>query len=186
MILAAMSSGYATGGWLADRFPGGKVLAGLLLFSGLWTLLLAWMGERVMFAVDGFLQDPRWGPCLAASIMLAPPAFGLSGVLPILLRLAIADLGFLGRHTGENDCGINFWEFSWYVWHVLLPLELAGKSDACDHPGRYSNCARATLDVAIISLSATNGGSCSPPSSLKQLVGLASYPSPPSTHLSGR
>lgn len=100
VILAAMSGGYATGGWLADRFPGGKVLAGLLLFSGIWTLLLAWMGEQVMFAVDGLIQDPRWGPCLAGAVMLAPPAFGLSGVLPILLRLAIGDLGSLGRHTG--------------------------------------------------------------------------------------
>ncbi len=100
VILAAMSSGYATGGSLADRFPGEKVLTGLLLFSGVWTLLLAWMGEHVMFTVDALVQDPRWGPCLAGAIMLAPPAFGLSGVLPILLRLAIGDLGSLGRHTG--------------------------------------------------------------------------------------
>lgn len=100
VVLAAMSSGYATGGSLADRFPGAKVLAGLLLFSGVWTLLLAWMGEQVMFTVDGLVQDPRWGPCLAGAVMLAPPAFGLSGVLPILLRLAIGDLGSLGRHTG--------------------------------------------------------------------------------------
>ncbi len=101
VILAAMSSGYATGGWLADRHPGGKVLAGLLLFSGAWTLLMAWMGQRVMFTVDSWIHDPRWGPCLAASALLAPPAFGLSGVLPALLRLSIADLGFLGRHTGR-------------------------------------------------------------------------------------
>ena len=28
------------GGWLSDRYPGGKVLAGLLLFSGAWTFLI--------------------------------------------------------------------------------------------------------------------------------------------------
>jgi len=33
VILAAMSSGYATAGWLADRYPGGGVLAWLLLLS---------------------------------------------------------------------------------------------------------------------------------------------------------
>ena len=100
VILAAMSSGYAMGGWLADRHKGGVVLAGLLLFSGAWTLLLAWAGQPVMFSVSAWIDDPRWGPCLSASILLAPPAFGLSGVLPALLRLSIGDMGHLGRHTG--------------------------------------------------------------------------------------
>lgn len=100
VILAAMSSGYATGGWLADCRPGGTVLAGLLLFSGAWTLLLAWAGQPVMLSVSAWIEDPRWGPCFAASILLAPPAFGLSGVLPALLRLSIDDMGRLGRHTG--------------------------------------------------------------------------------------
>jgi len=100
VILAAMSSGYAMGGWLADRHPGGAVLTGLLLSSGAWTLLLAWAGQPVMFAVSAWIEDPRWGPCLAASILLAPPAFGLSGVLPALLRLSIGDMDHLGRQTG--------------------------------------------------------------------------------------
>jgi spermidine synthase len=100
VILAAMSSGYATGGWLTDRRPGGAVVAGLLLASGGWTFLLAWAGQPVMFKVSAWIQDPRWGPCVAASLLLAPPAFGLSGALPALLRLSIADMGHLGRHTG--------------------------------------------------------------------------------------
>lgn len=100
VILAAMSSGYAAGGWLADRYPPQRVLGGLLLVSGAWTLLLAWAGQPVVFRVAQWIQDPRWGPCFAASVLLAVPAFGLSGVLPALLRLAIGDLGHLGRHTG--------------------------------------------------------------------------------------
>jgi spermidine synthase len=100
VILAAMSSGYAAGGWLADRYSGGRVLTALLLGSGAWTFLLAWKGHPVMFAVSGWIEDPRWGPSLAASLLLAPPAFGLSGVLPALLRLSVADMGHLGRHTG--------------------------------------------------------------------------------------
>jgi spermidine synthase len=75
-------------------------LAWLLLASGGWTLLLAWAGQPVVFQVFQWIQDPRWGPCFAASVLLAIPAFGLSGVLPALLRLAIADMGHLGRHTG--------------------------------------------------------------------------------------
>src|ERR1043166_5849421 len=45
VILAAMSSGYAFGGWVSDRRPGGQVLAGLLLVSGAWTFLIAWIGQ---------------------------------------------------------------------------------------------------------------------------------------------
>ena len=101
VILAAMSAGYAAGGWLADRHDGRAVLAGLLLFSGAWTFLLAWKGHPVMFTVADWVRDPRGGPCLAAAILLAPPAAGLSGVLPVLLRLTIGDMGHLGRHTGR-------------------------------------------------------------------------------------
>ena len=101
VILAAMSSGYAFGGWLSDRYPGAQVLAGLLLFSGAWTFLIAWLGQPMLFKVAGVIEDPRWGPCVAAALLLGPPAFGLSGVLPTLLRLAVSDLKYIGRHTGR-------------------------------------------------------------------------------------
>src|SRR6476646_3380022 len=64
VILAAMSSGYAMGGWLADRHSGGTVIAWLLLVSALWTFLLAGVGQPVMFKVSSWVQDPRWGPCV--------------------------------------------------------------------------------------------------------------------------
>jgi spermidine synthase len=100
VILAAMSSGYAFGGWASDRYRVGSVLAGLLLFSGCWTLLIAWAGQVAMLWVSQMIEDPRWGPSVAASVLLAPPAFGLSGVLPALLRLSVVDIGHLGRHSG--------------------------------------------------------------------------------------
>lgn len=101
VILAAMSGGYAFGGRVSDRYPGAQVLAGLLLFSGAWTFLIAWLGQPVLFAVAKAIEDPRWGPCVAAALLLGPPAFGLSGVLPAMLRLAVLDLEYFGRHTGR-------------------------------------------------------------------------------------
>jgi spermidine synthase len=101
VILAAMSSGYAFGGWISDRYTGGAVPAGLLLFSGGWTFLVAWGNQAVLFEIEKLVSDPRWGPCLAAAVLLAPPAFGLSGVLPAMLRLAVADMDHLGRQTGR-------------------------------------------------------------------------------------
>src|SRR5678809_1800378 len=52
VILAAMSSGYAFGGWISDRRPGGQVLAGLLLLSGAWTFLIAWIGQALLFKLS--------------------------------------------------------------------------------------------------------------------------------------
>jgi spermidine synthase len=131
VILAAMSSGYAFGGWISDRRPGGQVLAGLLLLSGAWTFLIAWVGQAVLFRVAGTIQDPRWGPCLAAAVLLGPPAFGLSGVLPAMLRLAVSDLEHLGRHTGRmialstvgslaGTWGTAFFFLSWIGSHALV------------------------------------------------------------------
>lgn len=133
VILAAMSSGYATGGWLADRRAPATVLTFLLLGSGIWTLLLAWIGQPIVFTVSRWLHDPRWGPCLAASVLLAVPAFGLSGVLPALLRLAIADMGHLGRHTGgmiavstigslAGTWGTSFYLLTWLGSMTLVAL----------------------------------------------------------------
>ena len=133
VVLAAMSSGYATGGWLADRRSPILVLALLLLASGAWTLLLAWFGQPVVFTVSTWLEDPRWGPCLAASVLLGVPAFCLSGVLPALLRLAIADMGHLGRHTGSmiavstigslvGTWGTSFYLLTWLGSMMLVAL----------------------------------------------------------------
>src|SRR5437763_6707496 len=51
VILAALSSGYALGGWLADRHPGGVVLSVLLPASGAGTFLLASTGQPGSFHV---------------------------------------------------------------------------------------------------------------------------------------
>jgi len=140
VVLAAMSTGYATGGWLADRRSPYGVLTVLLLGSGVWTLLLAWAGQSVVFTVSHWIQDPRWGPCLAASVLLGVPAFGLSGVLPALLRLAIVDMGHLGRHTGGmiavstigsliGTWGTSFYLLTWLgsaTLIAILGLVLAG------------------------------------------------------------
>src|SRR3954468_17589847 len=45
VILAAMSSGYAFGGWVSDRYAAETVLAALLVFSGCWTFLVSWASQ---------------------------------------------------------------------------------------------------------------------------------------------
>ena len=148
VVLAAMSTGYAAGGWLADRYPPQWVIAGLLLASGGWTLLLAWAGQPVVFQVFQWIQDPRWGPCFAASALLGIPAFGLSGVLPALLRLAIADMGHLGRHTGGmiavSTMGslIGTWGTSFYLINLDGEHDVDCGARYCPHgSGCHLDCA---------------------------------------------
>lgn len=132
VVLAAMSTGYAAGGWLADRRSPGAVLTVLLLCAGIWTLMLAGVGQPVVFTVAQWTTDPRLGPCLAGSVLLGVPAFCLSGVLPALLRLATADMGHLGRHTGGmiavSTIGslVGTWGTSFFLLTWLGSIALVG------------------------------------------------------------
>ena len=59
-----------------------------------------WVSQLSFRFPDGF-KILDGGHVLRRVRFLALPAFGLSGVLPALLRLATADMGHLGRHTGS-------------------------------------------------------------------------------------
>src|SRR3954471_4183955 len=56
VILAAMSSGYAFGGWVSDRYAAETVLAALLVFSGCWTFLVSWASQPVLFHVEKLVE----------------------------------------------------------------------------------------------------------------------------------
>lgn len=64
VILAAMSSGYAFGGWASDRYRVAAVLAWLLLGSGAWTLLMSWLGQVAIFKVAKLIEDLDGAPAL--------------------------------------------------------------------------------------------------------------------------
>ena len=86
------------------------------------------------------------GPQPCRLCLAGPPAFGLSGVMPALLRLAVVDMGYLGRHTGSmialstvgslaGTWGTAFFfsrgwgpRRSWHVGVIQLPVGLIGCS----------------------------------------------------------
>ncbi|GIW56130.1 MAG: hypothetical protein KatS3mg082_2534 [Nitrospiraceae bacterium] len=134
----------SAGGYRIDS-PARRSWHGFCCFSGGWTFLLAWSGHPVMFKVAALTDDPRWGPCLAASFLLAPPAFGLSGVLPALLRLAVKDMGYLGRHAGRMIAVSTVGSLAGTWGTAFFLLSLAGNSGADRLVGRDSDCARVSL-----------------------------------------
>src|SRR2546427_13264093 len=86
VILAAMSSGYAFGGWVSDRYPCPQVLAGLLLFSGAWTFLTAWLGQPGLFKVAGGGWGPRGGAWGVGAGAFGAPGGVLWGVWSVMCR----------------------------------------------------------------------------------------------------
>src|SRR5437867_5686769 len=88
-------------GGMARRPPAGRGCRGRASAG------LGWLDVPVgLGGAAGHVQSLRVdsGPSLGALRGRQPaagaPAFGLSGALPALLRLSIADMGHLGRHTG--------------------------------------------------------------------------------------
>ena len=92
---------------------------------------MSWTAQPALFQVAKAVQDPRWGPSLAACVLLAPPAFGLSGVMPALLRLAVVDMGYLGRHTGSMIALSTVGSLMGTWGHGVFSSLMVGNSDAC-------------------------------------------------------
>jgi MFS family permease len=107
VILLALALGYALGGRLADRTTTLAPLAGVLLFAGVYGLLVGWAGP----AVCGWLAGPEEYPqdaaipafiaeSLAATLFLfGPPLMALGMATPLLVQRAARSWP-VGRASG--------------------------------------------------------------------------------------
>ncbi len=99
VTLAALSVGYATGGWLADRKKPARMLAIGLAASGVWILILPLMREPVLLAMSGL--GVQGGALASATLLLGFPLFALGTVSPLVIRLRTRKLERLGREVGN-------------------------------------------------------------------------------------
>lgn len=100
VFLSGIALGNAIGGRLADRSPKLQTLAGLMFLSAVLSLSL--MGGAKLVASTGF--DQVFGltariPVLTILFCL-PPAFVLSALTPLTIKLAMPDVGKAGRIAG--------------------------------------------------------------------------------------
>ncbi len=106
VVLAALSAGYAVGGWLADRHPSPRLLCGLLAAGGLLVATAAATATRAAgLFLDPHVLAPEYlsvllrGSLFASLLLFAPATFVLGMVSPLAVRLLAA--GGVGRAAGR-------------------------------------------------------------------------------------
>lgn len=98
VTLLALASGYAAGGFLADRRSAPDLLYAIILVSGLLVAAIPVLKTPVLRACGVF--GLRSGALASATLLFGPALFCLGCVSPFLARLATRDLKTLGRTVG--------------------------------------------------------------------------------------
>jgi spermidine synthase len=97
VVMLALSSGYALGGWVADRSRADGSLYGIILLSGIYQFLIV---LTVGSFLPWFAQLGEFvGTVGATLIIFAPPMVALAAVSPIVIRL-LARAGHIGSSVG--------------------------------------------------------------------------------------
>jgi hypothetical protein len=106
VVLLALAVGYAGGGRLADRSPGGRVHALALAAGGVWLAAVALVGPGLArslvpsgAAEAGTHSSALGGSLLACALLFAAPTAALGAAAPLLVRRASAS-GREGRAAG--------------------------------------------------------------------------------------
>ncbi|HUU46621.1 MAG TPA: fused MFS/spermidine synthase [Acidobacteriota bacterium] len=99
VTLAALSVGYALGGWWADRGATIQRLCSLLACAGVWLLVVPWLRLPILWVAEPF--GLRFAVLVAAFILFFPPLLLLGMVSPYAIKLKTASLGEVGRSAGN-------------------------------------------------------------------------------------
>jgi len=104
VFLAALSVGYRTGGWLADRSPRMMTLATVVVAAGISTLLIPLAAPMVCSSLYSLSFGPSLNlirPLLACLILFAVPTVLFAMVAPFAVRLATEQVGEVGGVAGR-------------------------------------------------------------------------------------
>lgn len=102
VIIAALSLGFFTGGWLADKRSRVSDLAWLLLMAAAGVAVTLALSDAVLQAVSG-LGDPRAQGLVASLLLFAPTSFLIGVTSPYLAKLRIKSLSTTGRSVAGLD-----------------------------------------------------------------------------------
>ncbi len=100
VVLAALSAGAYMGGRLADKLPGPRPLAGLLLVAGVFALVLPWLAPVVNHEIFTLNLGPRRGPLVASIVLFLIPGISLGAVTPFIVRLSVSKVAEVGGVAG--------------------------------------------------------------------------------------
>ncbi len=98
VTMIALAAGYAIGGWLADRRQHPDTLYGLILASGVLTILIPLTKGLVLKGCMAL--GLRSGAFTGSLILFGPPLLLLGCVSPFLIRIAAHEVRRIGRTVG--------------------------------------------------------------------------------------
>jgi len=98
VTLVALAAGYAAGGVLADRRPSPAYLYGIILLSGVLTLLVPVLKGPVLKATVSW--GLRTGAFASSLALFGPALFLLGCVSPYLVKIAAREMRNIGRTVG--------------------------------------------------------------------------------------
>jgi len=99
ITLAALSLGYAIGGYIADRRPTLSGLGICLASSGLWLLIIPVFKYSILKIVEPL--GLRLAVLVGGFLLFFPPLMALGMVSPYAIKLKTKTLGELGRSAGN-------------------------------------------------------------------------------------
>lgn len=91
VFMAALSTGYLAGGWLADRRKSASVLAVLLLLPGLMVAGFPLYGFNIGRWIAAMELGPRLGPLTASMALFFIPTVFMGAVTPYCVVLLVGD-----------------------------------------------------------------------------------------------
>jgi len=101
VFLAALAVGYFVGGMVADRRPDFNVLIYLLLFDGIWLLVIPVYANRLCRVILSLGPGQRLGPLLSTLLLFGGPSVLLGMVSPFAVRLAARSVHQMGNVSGS-------------------------------------------------------------------------------------
>lgn len=101
VFLAAMSAGYAWGGYLADRRPSMATLGHLVLGAAVAQAVVIITGRSLVAELGALTGGSPAGTLLAVGVLFAPTTVFLATVSPYAVKLATQDLQLLGGTAGR-------------------------------------------------------------------------------------
>jgi spermidine synthase len=99
-VLAALTTGYFCGGWLADRYPQPRILGSTIIAGSIYLILLPLFADRMLEAVLGVMEDIRIGSLLAALAIMFLPVVFLGMYSPFAVRLLLLSPAQSGSVSG--------------------------------------------------------------------------------------
>ncbi len=121
IILLALSTGYALGGRIADKWPTPNGIALLSLGAGVFVALLPMLSNPMLTSVSGGLLDTPAGLVIASllgtAVLFVPPVVALGAVSPYAVRLLVQNKETAGRKTGS----LYFWSTFGSLAGTFLP-----------------------------------------------------------------